>query len=318
MSRPAGVTVIATFSLLGSLLLFGLSVLMLLVYLFAPMLRSNVNTSAAPPQAAFLVSFFFLLAPAVWGLTSSIGLYRSKRWARISTLIFSGILIFMGVLTPLFLLAIPLPETPRADPAIMSRLKVFLTVFYLLLASIGAWWMIYLTRPKVKECFMTGVAQGEPSRRPTSVSVIAWIMIVSACFVPINLVMSLPAMIFGSVVTGWYAKVLMILYSAALLLGGIGLLKLNSFARNFTIGYFLFGIVNGLVSYFRPGSEERMRQLLEAMPASFQTPNPPSFNPFIFSMMMIPLMLVPVYFLVRNRRAFEPVSVPPPPPAAAD
>jgi hypothetical protein len=48
----------------------------------------------------------------------------------------------------------------------MTGIKISLTAFYLLLAAIGAWWMIYLTRPAVKTPIPDGRRAGNTFAAP--------------------------------------------------------------------------------------------------------------------------------------------------------
>jgi hypothetical protein len=311
MSRSAGVTVIATLSILGSLLCLAMAGLMVIVFINNPLQNKSLDPAAEPLlKVGLIVSIILFLALATWGIVTAIGLLRLQRWARISTLIFSGLLAFFGVISPLFVLAIPMPPSPGVDPAFMSGVKVGLTVYYLLHAAIGIWWMVYLTRPKVKAQFETGALPRQPSRRPLSISIIAWILIVATCFLPISLLLHMPAIVFGTVLTGWAANLYMILVGGVALATGVGLLRLKPYGRLLAIAYLVFGMLNGLTSYLLPGATERFQKMLDAMPRPFPMPYKPTLNPLLMAACMIPIMLVPLYLLVKNKKAFEPGPTP--------
>ena len=314
MNRSSGVTVIAVFALLGSLLCLAMGCLTGLAFLLGSSTKSV--EPAAQPMVKFglIVGLLFLLIPAIWGISSSIGLFRLQPWARISALIFSGLLIFFGIASPLFLLAIPMPPPPNVNPDVMTGIKIGISGFYLILAAIGTWWMVFLTRPAVKLQFQGGGVPVPPPRRPLSITIIAWLLIVSACFVPINLAMHFPGVLFGVVITGWAANLYLLLFGAAAVAGGIGLLRLEPVGRFVSIGYFVFGILNGLVTWLLPGSAERTAKMFAAMPAYLRTQPPPTFNPLAMAVFTLPLMLVPLYFLVKHKLAFDPPGPMPDPP----
>jgi hypothetical protein len=178
---------------------------------------------------------------------------------------------------------------------------------------VGVWWLIYLTRPAVKAQFEAGFVPGPPSRRPLSISIIAWLLIATCCLLPINVVFRMPLLIFGSVLSGWMASLGLLLFAAVSLIAGVGLLRLHNYARVLAIAYFIFGMANAAVSYLLPGSAGRLSRVMDAMPPAFRGPAPSPVNPLILAAMTIPIMLVPIYFLAKNKRAFvEPAPGPPP------
>ena len=227
MKRSAGVTVIAVLSLLGSILLLVMGSLMLVVFAVGLSKYSAEAQSEAMAKFGMTFSIVVCLALSAWGISSAIGLFRLKQWARISTLIFSGILAFFGVITPIFLLAIPMPPTPGADPAIMAVVKMGISVFYGCLAAMGLWWLIYLTRPRVVEQFRAGKIPGPPPRRPLSVTIIAGLLVLSACSLLLSILLRWPTMLFWAVLTGWAANLYILALTAVSIVAGIGLLRLR-------------------------------------------------------------------------------------------
>ena|ERR1051325_8845658 len=60
----------------------------------------DANDSRLPPiffNVFRIVLPLFYALPAIWGIVSGIGLLQLKNWARISTIIFSVLLIVFGV-----------------------------------------------------------------------------------------------------------------------------------------------------------------------------------------------------------------------------
>src|SRR5215467_3419442 len=98
MNRSASVTVVSVFSLLGSLLLFGMGLLSTV----AVVVTGASNSALKQPGGSIavvgmIVGTFFLIAFAIWGIATSIGLFLLKRWARLSILVFSVLLTIMSV-----------------------------------------------------------------------------------------------------------------------------------------------------------------------------------------------------------------------------
>lgn len=122
MQRSVGVTISAIVILLGSLLALAVGMLAV-VGLVSP--RPNFPNY---PKGAngFLIPPVFLL-PAVWGITTSIGLFRLRNWGRISIIIFAALLPFFA-------------------PAFW--------VFAPLLLGVAIWWLVFFNLAHVKAQFM--------------------------------------------------------------------------------------------------------------------------------------------------------------------
>ena len=332
MKRSIGVTFSAIVSLLGSALTLGLGVLVIfLLFFFAPT-RANFSGVAAAPKAIFVMGVLVYVLPAIWGIITSIGLFCLKNWARISILIFSVILILMGVIAGLIMLLMPLPAAPAgaATQSTMTGLRLGMGGFWFGIAGIGVWWLILFTRPKVKAQFtapslacLTGeglqpatpalIGQSPSSARPLSITIIAWLLLVGCAFFPINFVIHAPAIFFTKLVTGYGAAIYLFLYLVANLFIGIGLLRLNPTARIAGIAYYVFAIVNAGTFYLAPGARERMLALIGASQAMFPWMKPmqesgPQFDlmPFmtVFGVIGLLGVLVPLYFLITRRQAF--------------
>jgi hypothetical protein len=316
MQRSGGITVIAVFALFGSLACVAMGCLMGLALLFGRN-HQTIDPATAPfARIGMIIAIVFFIGPAMWGIASAIGLFRLRRWARISTLIFAGILIFFGIVSPLFVLAMPTLPTPGIDPTVMAGVKIAISGFYLLLAAVGGWWMIYLTRPRVIAQFQAGAAVVEESRRPLSISIIAWVLIVGTCFVPISMALRFPLLLFGGVFTGWQANMILLAFAAVGITAGVGLLRLRPSGWLLALGYLIFGCANALTTWLLPGSAARIARMMEAMPTYMRTQPAPAMNPIPMALASVPVLLVPLYFLLKHKAAFyEPGQLPPPPPA---
>lgn len=322
MRRSAGVTAIAVVSLLGSVLVMCLGVSSAAAVFLVP--RSTSSPSSPVPPAALLVvagAFYFL--PGVWGLVSGIGLIRLRNWARISTIVFGVLLILFGILTAVMMaimFASGLPAGEQFDPAkaasVLAIMRGLLGALVLVEISIGAWWVVFLTRPKVAEQFGgTGTAaSGTASGRPISITIIAWVMLIGVVGVIFPLVMHTPVPFFLTTLSGLPAALYMIAMAVTVAYSGVGLLRLQPTARLVAIGYTVFAFVNTTVFTLLPGGRARLGGMMEQQRAMTSvlipgTSSAPPFDPvtmIYFSMATgTILMAVQLYFLVTRKRAFE-------------
>ncbi len=93
---------------------------------------------------------------AGWGIATGIGLLRAWRWARISTLIFSGLLAAFGVLGAVASLRAPGGVgTTRGELII---LKTVLTLLSLIPTAAGLALLVFFTRNDVRAYFSSGSA----------------------------------------------------------------------------------------------------------------------------------------------------------------
>jgi len=287
MNRPAGVIVIAVLSLLASALTLLMGILMVALAIFAPV--PNDPGFAFPPTffkaLMGLISLLYLL-PSVWGIASGIGLFGLKNWARISTIVFSILLILMGGFDSLIFLVMPnLPTrsgSQALDPAFLSAMRIGMAGFSFGLLAIGAWWLIYLTRPRIKQLFVPASTvtvfaprpsltpmQPDPAfampatvgrpQRPLSFTVLAWFLVVCTAFLPVNLVLHAPVMFFTVILTGRPAIAVYFAFAAVCLYIGVGLLRFKPLARSVAVGYFIFNFINFAVFYLAPGRRARMQ-----------------------------------------------------------
>ena len=98
----------------------------------------------------------FYALPAVWGIVTAIGLLQVKNWARISTIIFSVLLIAFGAFGTLTSMVIFLKPPPGSgvDPQVFRWIGVGTAVIALAQVGIGIWWMVFFNRARVKAQFL--------------------------------------------------------------------------------------------------------------------------------------------------------------------
>jgi hypothetical protein len=320
MKRSAGVTVIAVVSLLGSVLALCLGVLTGVMAFVMPL-----PASPPPPPAMLAAAGAVYFLPGVWGLVSGVGLIRLKNWARISTIVFGVLMILGGGFTAVMMalmstMGLGVPPSDQIDPATAARVMTMMRGAIGALAlgelGVGAWFVVFLTRPKVAEQFGGAgtAASGTASGRPISISIIAWLMLIGAVLSTVPLILHSPAPFFLTTLSGLPAALYLITVVVLVAYCGVGLLRLQETARLVSIGYFVFGLVNSAVFALAPGGRDRMAALLaqqQAMTSAFMpgTPSTPPFDPMnvVYYTMAAAtiLLLVPLYFLVTNKRAFE-------------
>jgi len=343
MKRSVGVTVIVILSLLGSVFTFAIGILVVVLMIMAPVPRSGpFPASPAFFRVMLLLASLMYLLPAVWGIVTGIGLWRLKNWARISMIVFSVLLILMGGFSGLMTLVIPIPPTPgnNVDPSVITGVRISIGAFMLTLAGVGVWWLVFFNRSKVKEQFGLSPAladasslqtsypvQGVPvgtadpgaRKRPLSISVLAWLVLISCLSLPFSLLLRAPAILFTKLLTGWPADLFYLAFAVAQVSIGLGLLRLRPAARMAAIIYFAFGSVNAAVFYLAPGGDARMLALMESERSMFpwmrMLPSQPQFHfestPFLVMGAICGLIgtAIPLYFLITRKFAFDKAAV---------
>ena len=358
-NRSAGITVIAILALIGSALMLGFAVLVAIAMFVAP--PQATNAAQLPPmfyKALRIGAPFFYAAPAVWGIVTAVDLLRLRNWARISTIVFSVLLVVFGafgMLTSMVFFLKP-PAGNGLDPKAVFFIGLAMAVFALVQMGIGIWWLVFFNRAKVKAQFVPrylqspGSVSGEtpyrmdmphsatppppglappaglapplsppiaapnPTVRPLSISIIAWYLLAICLFVPFSLAMHAPAILFTAILTGWRAVVFFLAYAGLAVYVGTALLRMKPAARLIGIAYFVFNLFNIGVFYLAPGSRARMTRFLDLqqsmfpwMPSQADSPFHIDIMPFLIvgAILGLALSLVPVYFLVAAKPAFD-------------
>jgi len=333
MTRSIGVTVIAVLSLVGSLVAVLMGLLVILVTILRP---HNADLPTGMPStfmtALLVLASLTYVLPAIWGIFTSIGLFRLKSWARLSIIAFSVLLIFMSGFAALISLIVPFPSAPNnpIDTSVARDVRIVMGLFWTSLAGIGIWWLVFFTRTAVKQQFLPLIATppdvsvgqvpivqttSAMSERPLSLTIIGWWMVVvGSLFIPWSLMVHAPAMVFLKVVTGWPAFLFNLVLAGIHLYVGIGLLRLKPATRVIGIAYFAYALVNGVVIYAWPGARARMSDLVARQQSIFpwmeqlkQSGTQVDFTPFLVigTCLGLVVLLVPLYFLITRRQAFE-------------
>lgn len=156
-NRSAGVTTIAILALIGSALLLAMAGLIAVAMIAAP--TPPPNDAQLPPtffKVIRIIAPLIYALPAVWGIVTAVGLLQLKNWARISTIVFSVLLIVFGafgMLTSMVFFLKP-PPGNGVDPKMFFILGAVTAVIALAQAGIGIWWMVFFNRASIKAQFL--------------------------------------------------------------------------------------------------------------------------------------------------------------------
>ena len=279
----------------------------------------HLPSNAAVPAYAKTLSeiiwgfFFFAAGFLIW---SGVGVIRLRKWARISLLVFSGMMLFFGiigifVISFAFLLA-PLPGPAGAKAVILAAL----VLIYGIPIALAVWWMIFLTRPGVVAQFEAKAGLLPPRRAvrfskpgcPLPVSIVAWFLlstVLSVVIVPF-LPFRLPVVFFGRMFVGPPALALFLGQFLLIAAAGAGLLRLRRWSFPVTVGLQLLYIANGLVTFLSPNYAEHVRAVVNQMQIPAAPPGVPDFLPYTRYFAWIGL-IVPaacVVALLYSREAF--------------
>ena len=338
MKRSIGVTIIAVLSLIGSILMVGMGLMMIAVAVFAPKTDANLPPAFMAAMMGAISIFYFLLA--AWGISSSIGLFRLKNWARISTIVFSVLLALIGLfsLPMAFILPLIAANGQSVDTTAMFVVRIAMGLFWGVQLGIGIWWLVFLTRAKVKAQFVPAtttlpqaqieyqapaaqpISTQKPSGRPVSITVIACLLLAGCLFIPVNLIMRTPAIFFTKMVFGWPAALIFLTFAAIQLYVGVGLWRLRPTARLAGLVYFAFAAANSGVFFLAPGAGTRMAALREWQKSFSPFGHLPSLPQPQFNLDFAPFytvlavvggvcgiagMAMQIYFLITRKAAFK-------------
>jgi hypothetical protein len=305
VNRPSGVTASAIVCLIGSALtlLFGA---MLLVAASSPEAQSDAQF--VEMRAAVFATIALMCGAAALGIATGVGLLRMRAWARMSALVFGGMLTFICGLGVLLVSFIPFDAMLTGPSAISAgALRMILVTTYAVPLLIGVWWLVMFNSRSVKAAFADGGSASTPAR-PVAISLIGWFNIVGGVFVLITAMTGMPAIAVGQVLTGWAATLFYVFTGAVNTYLGWHLLKLDPHARILTIWWFVITILHTAYMAFMPGAIQRLRQFQQIYLAE-QGDAPPPFDTTSFTIIVMVVTMIilaaAIWPLVRYRSAFE-------------
>jgi hypothetical protein len=304
----AGVVAVI-FSALGVLVGLLVEVSMLV----APGMQASAGVPAIPPgtRAAVAVFWLFGLAVAVFGFFVGIGVFRRRNWARISMLIWGGIMAVLSALSVALIFVVfnslpsNLPSGLEAGP-FMVFLKVFMFFFYGLPLGIGIWWLVLFTRPRVAAGFaapdslaaypqameISESPQLQPAVQPSfspktacplPLLILAGLLIFSSVCMVLAVLFpmtgSMPFFFFGTVFTGVTAKLMLGLLGAIFGIAGVGILKLKPVALHTVLILQCVFFINGILSLQNPRFLAAAQDAMQR--ADAENPAFPGGNPFL-------------------------------------
>jgi hypothetical protein len=263
---------------------------------------------AAPPfplAAIGIVTAVLFAGLSGWGIWTAIGIFRRRRWARVSFMIFAGLLTFVSAGAFVAMLVTPLPASQGVSQGMMNAVRWGIAGTYAVLLAIGVWWLVLFNLKSTPEYFGQAAAS-EPGARPLSVSLIGWYLSIGSLCLAAMAVMRVPAFVLGAVITGWGVPAVYAVYAGAQIFLGRGLLQMREWARVGSIGYFCFAALNSGLCMAPPGLTARMqivqREMPRFFPAGASAPMPQPV--WLLIPMGMAFCAVPIWFLVRRRGAF--------------
>ena len=271
VKRPVGIIVAAVLLLFGSLFQLLMAAVMALSGAFMPTAAIAGGTAGAPMTGllhgfTFAMSALFL-ALAGWGIATTVGLFRLRRWARYSVLVIGGIIAAIGglsMLTSLIILAIPMTPTTgmnASDASTFAEMKYVMfamsEIMYGTMTGVGVWWLVYFNRKMVRIVFQGGGAveggmvEIVKSRRPVAITVLAVLEVFGAGCCVMMVMIPFPALLFGMMLDGWQKAVYCLVFAGAQVLVGVGLWRLAEWGRKLALVLMAVGIVQCVFSMLR-------------------------------------------------------------------
>ena len=280
-NRSASVTFAAVMAILGSLFLL----LCFTVAFFGFLLVKLPGATSEIPafvRNTLLATEGFMMCLCLFGIATGIGLIYLRNWARISILIWGGMLVFFGAIGIPIAFLMPIPPTPNVPDlpaASMQAVRLIFLAMYGMPLLIGIWWLILFNRKTVKAQFAGATGSADPAvpRKPVCplpIAVLAWFYvssILNLLFLPF-LSFHVPVFVFGRVLPGRMALTVLILNCLAFFVCGVGLLKLKPWSYSLTIGLQVFWLANTFVSMLSPNYNAVMDSFLKEMQASLHLP----------------------------------------------
>jgi uncharacterized membrane protein (DUF2068 family) len=296
---------------------------------------ANSTVTPAAPLPAWMPIFMYVLAGffvalALWGILTSIGLFRMHRWARYSVLVIGGCLAVIGLpamLLSLVMMFIPLPMPTTVDPSQMNTVHGFTKIIFGVVAAmygvvggIGVFWMVYFNLKKVRAAFAGVVSDGVidtfvPSPRPLLISVIAVLNMVGVVTMIVWLLLPFPGAFIVWILQGWQKAAFALSYAAVLAATAYGLWQLKEWGRRLAILVQVVGLVQYTAFLLRPSVFAKYNEQVQTamkMPQQYQQTAQFNQEMVIFSMSLGMLFLIAILITLHYYRGkFRATTEPP-------
>ncbi len=321
MQRSVGVTLSAVLVFCGCAAALLAGVLMVLSFQLV-----QDQTLANPlVRVVLVVEVLVDIGFVAWGVASGIGLLKLQRWARMSMLVFSGIMIAFCAIPMVVIPFIPIPQPEDAPANLGLIIHGGIEVFYGAFVALGIFWIYFFNRRSVKAQFATA-ATGEmaagapaipsvpaesPSKRPVLMTVIAVLFLVGGCFVPMVLFTHTPLLFFGLAPQGAARIVALIAMGACGIAAGIGLLRLRFWGWAVAVIFQVFNLLNSAYVILAPSAINRFTAAMAAQYAAIGMAQFPGTFPIATIMRIsmgfgLVLGVAILWALVAYRKAFRP------------
>jgi hypothetical protein len=331
--RSAAVMAAGVIAILGSVVT-AIGILIAMMGLLISFGQPSPFEAMPQIRAMSIVFLVVSFAVAIWGAFSGVALIRSRNWARVSVLIWSGITSPICAIVIISMFFFPIPEAPHSVVT-AAMIRVFTAIFYGGPLAIAVWWLILFTRPAVVAQFKpaaeaasgdpfgaipvavqadgsaAAVAYALPAPLPTPsvpvpVTVLACFFLLSALSLFFVFFIHVPAMVFGHAFTGLTGSVVYATWCVLYAISGVGMLKRLLWAYSVAIGVQILGIVSAIMTLLSPDFDAMMRRAISTMslPASpelYQMPSMAHLRGFSIIGMLFPLAILGLLVYYRPR-----------------
>ncbi|HEY6464533.1 MAG TPA: hypothetical protein VIY69_00995 [Candidatus Acidoferrales bacterium] len=319
MQRSVGVTLSAV------LVFFGCAMALLCAVLiaFASQISPSQVLSTPLVRAVLIVEIVIALAFVGWGIASGIGLLQLKQWARMSMIVFSGIMICFCLIPMAIFLFVPLPQVEGMPANFGVMVRILVVLFYCFFVALGAFWIYFFNRKSVKAQFAPATTpdativtdQATPGAKahrskPVLIIVLGALFLLGACFMPFALKMHTPLFFFGSFVHGAADVIFISAVTVFSVAAGIGLLRLNLWGWRLALFLSIFNVLNTAFLVFTPSAIGRLNDSMVGQYAAMGMPDVAAQYPFATIMRLsfgfsLAVAVAFLWILIAYRKAFE-------------
>ncbi len=233
------------------------------------------NSAAIPPLAKPLaIALMGLFSGlAIFGIFTGVGVLRLKKWARVSMLIWGGVMAAFCGLVLLFTSLAPLPEMPADASVSFPFLRILISAMYGIPFLIGIWWLLLFNQSAVKEQFLAvatvdGQLAATPEPRcPLPLAILAGFSIFSAGFSLLLPFTNFPVnpILFGYRFQGVIGVALFYLSAAFVLAGAMGMLRLKRWSYPLMLAQYFFWMASGTITLVRPNYDRNLHEIMSQM-----------------------------------------------------